>query len=418
MDGEKASRLKSKAEPQFLAVDFFCGAGGTARGLIDAGGYLIAGIDKDPRCAKTFVDNNVNVYFDQRYPTYLALDIFPRSKEYPDGQQKELVRELSSLIECYREECPRVPLLFAICAPCQPFTRLSRKELTPERKAARFRDTNLLTEALRFVRRFNPDFVLSENVAGINNPQYGGVWESFQHGLDRIGYVTGSTVVCTSQFGIPQNRKRSILLAARNGLVDQDKMADLWSNRLLVPTSDPDAKLISVKQAIGHLPPLKAGELHPDVPNHRARSLSHLNQRRLEIAKPGETNAYLENTLYGDLSLECHRRVNQRLGQRCFSDVYTRMHPDRPSPTITTKCHSISNGRFGHFDQKQSRGISLREAAILQSFSEDYVFYPMTQIEPIARMIGNAVPPKLAEFYAKYLVNLVYNAGQRRDVVP
>ena len=188
-------------------------------------------------------------------------------------------------------------------------------------------------------------------------------------------------------------------------------MADPWSNELLVPAFDPDADLISVKQAIGHLPSIKAGELHPDVPNHRARSLSYLNQRRIEVAKPGQSNAYMENTLYGDLSLECHRDVNERLGQRCFTDVYTRMHPDLPSPTITTKCHSISNGRFGHFDQKQARGISLREAAILQSFTEDYVFYPVDQIEPIARMIGNAVPPKLAAFYAKHLANSICDGG-------
>ena len=81
------------------------------------------------------------------------------------------------------------------------------------------------------------------------------------------------------------------------------------------------------------------------------------------------------------------------------------MRPDFPSPTITTKCHSISNGRFGHYDVRQVRGLSLREAAILQSFPEDYVFYPEDEIEPVARMIGNAVPPKLAQFYAGYLVN-------------
>ena len=83
------------------------------------------------------------------------------------------------------------------------------------------------------------------------------------------------------------------------------------------------------------------------------------------------------------------------------------MAPDRPSPTITTKCHSISNGRFGHYDTGQLRGISLREAAILQSFPEGYVFYPGDQIEPIARMIGNAVPPKLAAFFAGYLARTI-----------
>jgi DNA (cytosine-5)-methyltransferase 1 len=81
------------------------------------------------------------------------------------------------------------------------------------------------------------------------------------------------------------------------------------------------------------------------------------------------------------------------------------MRPDRPSPTITTKCHSITNGRFGHFDKAQVRGISLREAAALQSFPDDYIFYPLNQLEPVARMVGNAVPPKLANFFATYLVD-------------
>ena len=131
------SRGESISEPKFLAVDFFCGAGGTARGLIDAGGYLIAGIDKDARCEKTFVDNNVNRHVDHDTPRYLNLDIFPKSKDYPEGRQQELVGELTALIGHYRERCPGSPLLFAICAPCQPFTRLSHKELTAGRKAAR-----------------------------------------------------------------------------------------------------------------------------------------------------------------------------------------------------------------------------------------------------------------------------------------
>jgi len=176
---------------------------------------------------------------------------------------------------------------------------------------------------------------------------------------------------------------------------------------MLVPESDPDAAIVTVRQAISHLPPVGAGEAHFSVPNHRTRSLSELNLKRLAAAKPGQSNAYMENTEHGDLSLDCHRRVNQKLAERCFSDVYTRMHPDRPSPTITTRCHSISNGRYGHFDVQQVRGISLREAAILQSFPDDYVFYPEEMIEPVARMIGNAVPPKLAAFYAGYLARSI-----------
>ncbi len=158
---------------------------------------------------------------------------------------------------------------------------------------------------------------------------------------------------------------------------------------------------------ISHLPPLAAGQAHPQILNHIASALIPINLRRLAAARPGESNAYMKDTPHGDLTLHCHREVNRKMGKPCFSDVYTRMEPDRPSPTITTKCKSISNGRFGHFDVKQVRGISLREAAILQSFPEDYVFYSEGGQESVARMIGNAVPPKLAEFYSRYLVRSI-----------
>lgn len=391
--------------PKFLAIDFFCGAGGTTRGLIDAGGYVIAGIDKDIRCKRTFTENNVNTSIDYSTPRFLWRDIFPKSETYPQGNQDELFGDVAELLIYYKHKAPGVPVLFAICAPCQPFTKLSRKELSERRKVGRERDSNLLREAAKFVARFEPELILSENVAGIADAKYGGVWGEFRQTLDELGYVTGSKVVCTSRFGIAQYRKRSILLGVRRGLVRPERVTDIMASELLVPESDPKAVLVSVRDAIGHLPAIGAGEAHPEVPNHRTRSLSELNLRRLAFAKPGQSNSYMEETAHGDLSLDCHRRVNRKLETRCFSDVYTRMHPDRPSPTITTKCHSISNGRFGHFDVKQIRGISLREAAALQSFPDDYVFYPEDMIEPVARMIGNAVPPKLAAFYASFLVN-------------
>lgn len=397
-------RAKTRT-PAFLAVDFFCGAGGTTRGLIDAGGYVIAGVDKDPTCCKTFVENNSNNSIDANAPQYLEYDIFPKTPRHATGQQRELKTELDVLIKRYKSRARAVPLLFAICAPCQPFTKLSRKALSKKRKQGRKRDVNLLSEAAKFVSRYRPELVLSENVSGIKDPQYGGVWDAFRGRLERLGYVTGAKVVCTSKFGIPQFRKRSILIAVRKDVVRAERIADLRRTELLLPESDPDATLTSVREAIGHLPPIKAGQTHRRLPNHRARALDETNLKRVAAAPPGESNAYMEATRFGNLSLRCHRKVNRKLKTRCFSDVYTRMHPDRPSPTITTKCHSISNGRFGHYDVRQLRGISLREAAILQSFPEDYVFYPTDQIEPIARMIGNAVPPKLAEFYAAYLVN-------------
>jgi len=404
-----------KRRPDFLAVDFFCGAGGTTRGLIDAGGYVIAGVDKDTRCRETYVENNSNATIDYAPPKFLRRDIFPASEAYPDGEHAELEGDLDRLIEHYRERVPGIPLLFAICAPCQPFTKLSRKELSEARKAGRERDSNLLTEAAKFVKRFRPEMVLSENVQGIGDPKYGGVWDDFRVQLGKLGYATGSKVVCTSNFGVPQYRRRSILIAVRRELANPAFLTTGHMGDLIVPEAAPDNVVKTVQAAIGHLPPLTAGATDPKIPNHKTRSLSALNLKRLSAAMPGVSNVYMEDTPDGDLSLACHRKVNAKLRTRCFTDVYTRMSPDRPSPTITTKCHSISNGRFGHFDVEQLRGISLREAAVLQSFPVDYVFYPTDMIEPIARMIGNAVPPRLAEFFSRHLAASIAQPDARDE---
>lgn len=395
------------AIPRFLAVDFFCGAGGTTRGLIDAGGYVIAGIDKEERCERTYVDNNANETLNAAPPAYLKLDIFPKKKRHPAGQQDTLFRELFARIPAHRAAAPGAPLLFAICAPCQPFTTLARKEMSAARVRKRDHDRNLLLEAAKFVRRFKPELVLSENVAGIKDARYGGVWDEFRARLKSLGYVTGTKVVCTSKFGVPQYRKRSILLAVRGDALAGEPLEAFLERGLPIPEADPEAALMTVRQAIGHLPALGAGEAHAELFNHRTRSLSDTNIKRISSAKPGESNAYMASTVHGDLTLDCHRKVNARLNDRCFTDVYTRMHPDRPSPTITTRCHSISNGRFGHYDTAQARGISLREAAALQSFEDTYVFHPTHQIEPVARMIGNAVPPKLAKYFASHLADLI-----------
>ena len=119
----KINVLNALDIPQFLAVDFYCGAGGTTRGLLDAGGYVIADIDKDAGCHDTYVLNNTNEKLDGDAPAFLALDMFPFSDDYPQGQQHEVLQKLEWLIPKYRSEAPGVPLMFAICAPCQSFTK-------------------------------------------------------------------------------------------------------------------------------------------------------------------------------------------------------------------------------------------------------------------------------------------------------
>ena len=391
------TRRGRRRKPKFLAVDFYCGAGGTTRGLIDAGGYVIAGLDKQESCRRTYVANNGNECGDRSYPAFLALDLFPASEKHPGGQQADALAELGPLIEEHRGRYPDIPLMFAICAPCQPFTKLSKAKLGEERTAERLRDRSLLAHTCRFIERFDPDILLSENVASITDPRYGGIWEDFATRLGRLNYTVTSVRVCASQLGIPQFRKRSIMGAIRSPNVSSDGIR--------LPVQDNSAPVRTAGDALDGLPPLEAGGREPNIANHVARNLSALNRKRISFAKPGASNSYLRSTPEGDLSLACHRRVKKKLEVNCFTDVYTRMSPDRPSPTITTRCQSITNGRFGHPDVTQLRGISMREAARLQSFSDEYVFYPSNQLEPISKMIGNAVPPRMALFYARSLLS-------------
>ena len=388
--------------PEFLAVDFFCGAGGATRGLIDAGGYVLAGLDKQEGCKKTYVSNNRNETGDEEYPKFLALDIHPATEEYPSGQQDQAFARLDELINKHRAMFPEVPLLFVVCAPCQPFTKLGRSAMKDKCAAERDRGRGLLAHSCRFIERYMPDLLLSENVAGIRDARYGGVWGDFIERLLQLDYNVMSREVCASNFGIPQYRKRSILCGIKTH-------PEQVFHPFELPEGDRSASFTTVQDVFDSLPTLEAGQQHETVPNHIAARLSSLNKKRMSHAPPGESNNYLTNTPDGDLSLACHRRATQRAKSKCFSDVYTRMAPNRPSPTITTRCHSITTGRFGHPDVQQLRGISMREAARLQSFRDDYVFHPSTRIDPIARMIGNAAPPKLVRFYAKWMVDTVRN---------
>ncbi len=384
---------KSEKQPKFLAVDFYCGAGGTTRGLIDAGGYVIAGIDKDPVCQTTYQTNNPNSTLDCNVPDFIERDMFPATPTYPGGQQEEIKTRLRELTTRYTTMAPSVPLLFAICAPCQSFNKFVQPGITPNRRAARERDMNLLSEAAVFVGEFEPDIVLSENISGIENGRYGQVWANFKETLKALGYRIGSGQVCASRFGVAQRRRRSIIL----GVKARDEMrAQL---ELPVPTGNPATGEITVSDAIGSLDPLLPGEKHPEIANHECRNLSDINRRRLLAIEPGGRNFAFPP----DLELPCHRRLAEKgNGKRGFGDVYTRLHPNRPAGTITTRFHSVSNGRFGHYDARQARGLSLHEGALLQSFPNSYVFMA-PNADANARLIGNAVPPKLAEYLAGFL---------------
>ncbi len=375
-----------------LAIDFFCGAGGMTNGLIQAGIHVLAGIDNNSLCEKTYLQN---VNPDGTNPNFICKDIFPTSDEYPGGEQHEIAKLLTQLIKKQTSQSGKRPkLIFALCAPCQPFTKISRIKMSESRKFKRTNDSNLLLTTVHLIKKFNPDALICENVEGITGE--GSVLSQFEAQLNEIGYVFNAKVINAAKFGVPQNRRRTIGLAVRIG---KRKKFEIF-----VPDADPDLKkYVTVAEVIGHLPPLAAGEAHPTIKNHRARSLSDINLKRIASAPPGESNSYLKNTRYGDLSLNCHKRLETKAGKASFTDTYTRMHGDDVGPTITTRCVSVSNGRFAHYDTKQNRGITAKEAALLQTFPDEYVFYPEDSGEFAAVLIGNAVPPRLAKFFGGYI---------------
>ncbi len=378
---------------RMVAIDFFCGAGGMTNGLIRAGIHVLAGVDNEPLCEKTYRQNK-NRNDDK--PEYLCMDIFPRTHSYPQGQQRAIAQRIAELIAEYKRKTrlQSVDLVFAICAPCQPFTKITKIELSDGRQFKRDNDSNLLLTTLHLIKHFRPSAVICENVEGIGDGD-DSVLQRFKRRLDRIGYSFDAKVINAANFGVPQNRKRTIGIG-----FDLERHAEVFE----VPLKDARLKaLVTVRDAIGHLPPLAAGEVHSTVPNHRARSLSELNLKRISSAQPGESNAYLRDTPYGDLSLQCHRRLEQRSGQASFADTYTRMDGTAVGPTITTKCMAISNGRFGHYDILQNRAITPREAASLQTFPQRYVFYPEHNVEFTCTLIGNAVPPRLAKYLGRYV---------------
>jgi len=330
-----------------VATDFFCGAGGMTRGFLDAGIPVRLGIDINPAFRETFQHNNPGAKF-------LAADL---ARLNPD-----------TLLP-FVDGAGHNQQVFIACAPCQPFTKL--------RTNPRGGDApRLLMYFCRIVLAMLPDFLVIENVPGIARVQGLSTFRRFLRCLDDAGYSFAMDVLDAKNFGVPQTRRRLLLIASRVGAIELPRPTH---GRLREPYS-------TVRDGIGRFPPIAAGQTHPFVPNHVAAALSSLNLRRIsQTPRDGGSRADWPRRL----RLLCHSGVDV-----AFSDVYGRMNWDRPSPTITSRCNSLSNGRFGH--PEQNRAISLREAASLQSFPDSYVFYGPSKAS-IAAQIGNAVPVAFAK---------------------
>lgn len=329
-------------------VDLFCGAGGLTHGFVQEGIPVIAGIDMDPACRFPYEANNRARFIERDISTVSPSDI---DELFIDADVK----------------------ILAGCAPCQPFsTYTQRYEL--DGKDGKW---GLLYEFARLVEGSNPDIITMENVPTVAKHE---VFHDFVDALKRLGYEVWFDVVHSSQYGVPQTRRRMVLLASKYGEI-----------QMIEPQQ---GKPKTVKEAIGSLPALKAGESAPGDKLHTASALRSTNLQRIKASKPGGTWRDWPEHLIAN----CHRVETGRT----YAGVYGRMEWDKPAPTMTTQCYGFGNGRFGH--PEQDRAISLREAAILQSFPQDYAFVPETEdisFTVLGRLIGNAVPVDLGRAIAK-----------------
>ena len=337
--------------PKIEVVDLFCGIGGLSYGMKSKGFKILTGFDLDWTCQYAYETNNKAKFV---------------YKDIRDVQKEDIV-------PLYSKKAIKV---LAGCAPCQPFSSYAFKNKNKDENKY-----NLLYEFGRLVKEVRPDIVTMENVPAIASFKLQSVLGDFIQTLEAEKYKVFFQVVYCPDYGIPQTRKRLVLLASRLGMID------------LIPPTHHKENYVTVRDTIGQLPPLEAGECCPTDALHRARTLSPLNMRRM-LATPygGRWKDWPE-----DLMLECHKKE----GGKSFGSVYGRMVWDEPAPTMTTECTGIGNGRFGH--PVQNRAISAREAALIQTFPATYKFFPNEQEVSLAkasRYIGNAVPPKLGEVIA------------------
>ncbi len=340
--------------------DFFSGCGGTSEGLKQAGMDIVLALDTDIDALKTFEKN-----------------IKPEKTINKDIREVE-VSEVKDFTDKYKNENF---VLFSGCAPCQPFSTQNKKRFSSDDKRL-----NLLSEFLRFVDECEPDFILCENVPGLQKIDSDGPLPNFINALRRKGYyVPEPKIVHSQKYGVPQRRKRLVLIASKHG-------------EIAYPEETHGPKAINpyktVRDAIGKLPGIAAGEEYCDkntYPNHRSASLQEINLRRLECIKEGQGRKDWPE----ELKLECHKKHNGH------ADVYGRLEWDSPSVTLTTKCTNISNGRFGH--PVQNRALSVREAACLQTFPMDFIFYG-SSLTSLAKQVGNAVPVKLAKTFGNVFI--------------
>ena len=348
--------------------DFFSGCGGTSLGFVRVGIEHALAIDSCPDAISTFERN------------------FARATIINEPIESIQPRNMEAF--CKRKSEIK---LFCGCSPCQPFTR---QKTNSKNKRADDSRVGLFTHFSDLVHCYLPELVFIENVPGLKKMLVNGsnVFSQLIEQLEKDRYFYDHGVIYAHDYGVPQVRRRLVLIASRIGRIS-----------LPQPTHGPSRPYpyVTVRDTIAHLPPVTHGTEHPDkqrYPNHRAARLSPLNLERIKQTEENGRRDWPESLLPRCYS---HRTNGERYSGH--TDCYTRLSWDEPAPGLTTRCISYSNGRFGH--PEQDRAISVREAARLQGFPDDFVF--TGSMNSMARQIGNAVPVRVAEAFGLHFIQHV-----------
>ncbi len=337
-------------------VDFFAGCGGASLGFALAQSQsvtyrVMGGVELDRHAAATY----------QR-----ALGAPLHVGDIRDLHEPGKLKEVSSQWD------GDGPLLLIGCAPCQGFSSHRKKD---PREDAR---NGLLSIFADIALRLDPEVIIMENVPEMLSERHWPHFEEWRAKLIEKGYVVKAAIHNLAEFGVPQERFRALIMAAK------------WKYFAMPRGTLLPSEFRTVKQAIGHLSPLEAGGVDPE---DRMHMTSKHRASTIELIKHIPLNGGSRKSLPAGVGPTCWDGVDG------FRDVYGRLWWDKPAVAITARCRTPSCGRFVH--PEQHRGLSIREAALLQGFPDDVMFEG--PFDDKFKQIGNAVSPHFARAVAEHL---------------
>jgi DNA (cytosine-5)-methyltransferase 1 len=337
-----------KTRTGYRAIDLFAGCGGLTLGLRKAGYSVIAAVEKDSEAVRTYKQNHPNVTVFEKDIQKLTVTEFARALRLRSGDLD----------------------LLAGCPPCQGFSAMRTLN---GKKRNKDRQNDLIFDFLRFVRGLKPKAVMMENVPGLATTRR---LRTFVQKLKKAGYAVEYDVFNAADYGVPQRRRRLVLIASR---LSRD-----------IEFATPEQKRVTVRQALRKV---KTRANFDPLQSYKEDRSERIKALIKKIPKNGGSRSDLGKSK----QLKCHKACDG------FKDVYGRMRWDDVAPTITSGCTNPSKGRFLH--PTKNRAITLREASLLQSFPLGYKFPIKAGRSAIALMIGNALPPRFIAAHARALAH-------------